>query len=270
MRRRLLAAVAALVLVAAGTVVLLAYVRGADARALAGVRTVEVLVVDQPIPEGTPAEEVADLVRTEVLPAKAAVEGRVTDLDQLTGQVATADLEPGEQLLAGRFAAPADLQAPGTVPVPEGLSEVSVVLEPQRAVGGRLAAGDEIGVYISMELQGNIDADPEDEQIGTTHATLHGVLVTQVQGAPAPAGTEGGDVETASASSVAPSGNVMVTMALPARDAERVVFGMEHATVWLALEREGTDTSGTRVVTQGNVYGDLLAALGAVAAEATE
>ncbi|SNS09120.1 pilus assembly protein CpaB [Geodermatophilus saharensis] len=269
MRRRLLAATAALVLVAAGTVVLLAYVRGADARALAGVRTVQVLVVDQPIPEGTPAEEVAGLVRTELLPVKAAVDGRVTELGQLAGQVATADLAPGEQLLAARFAAPEDLQAPGTVPVPEGLSEVSLVLEPQRAVGGRLAAGDEIGVYISMELQGNIDADPDEEQIGTTHATLHGVLVTQVQGAPAPA-ADGGDVETASATSAAPTENVMVTVALPARDAERVVFGMEHATVWLSLEREGTDTSGTRVVTQGNIYGDLLAALGSVAAEASE
>ncbi|MGY1695434.1 Flp pilus assembly protein CpaB [Geodermatophilus sp. SYSU D00814] len=270
MRRRLLAAVAALVLVAAGTVVLLAYVRGADARALAGVRTVQVLVVDQPIPEGTPAEEVAGLVRTELLPVKAAVDGRVTGLEELAGQVATADLAPGEQLLAARFAAPEDLQAPGTVPVPEGLSEVSLVLEPQRAVGGRLTAGDEIGVYISMELQGNIDADPDDEQIGTTHATLHGVLVTQVQGAPAPAAADGGDVETASATSAAPTENVMVTVALPAREAEQVVFGMEHASVWLSLEREGTDTSGTRVVTQGNVYGDLLAALGSVAAEAAE
>jgi pilus assembly protein CpaB len=254
---------------AAGTVVLLAYVRGADARALAGVRTVEVLVVDQPIPEGTPAEEIAGLVSTEMLPAKAAVDGRVTDLGQLAGQVATADLQPGEQVLAGRFAPPADLQAPGTVPVPEGMSEVSLVLEPQRAVGGRLAAGDEIGVYISMELAANIDADPEDEQVGTTHATLHGVLVTQVQGAAVPA-AEGGDVETASAVSAAPTENVMVTVALPSRDAEVVVFGMEHATVWLALEREGADTSGTRFVTQGNVYGDLLTALGTVAAETAE
>ncbi|MGY1641767.1 Flp pilus assembly protein CpaB [Geodermatophilus sp. SYSU D00703] len=251
MRRRLLAAVAALVLVAAGTVVLLAYVRGADARALAGVRTVEVLVVDQPIPQGTPAEEIADLVRTEVLPAKAAVDGRVTDLGQLSDQVATVDLEPGEQLLAGRFAAPADLQAPGTVPVPEGMSEVSVLLEPQRTVGGRLAAGDEIGFYISMDLEGNIDEDPEDEQIGTTHATLHGVLVTQVQGAPVPA-----DAQTASTGTPAPSDSVLVTLALPARDAEIVVFGMEHGSVWLTREPEGADTSDTKIITQGNVYGD--------------
>ena len=75
MRRRLIAALAALVLAATGAVVLLAYVRGADARALAGVQTVDVLVVDRPVAEGTPGEDLAELVRTERLPAKAAVPG---------------------------------------------------------------------------------------------------------------------------------------------------------------------------------------------------
>ena len=250
MRRRLLAATAALLLAATGTVVLLAYVRGADARALAGTRTVEVLVVDQPVPEGTPGEELADLVRTERLPARAAVPGGVTDLAALAGRVATVDLQPGEQLLAARFAAPEDLTVPGTVAPPEGTSEVSVLLEPQRAVGGRLAAGDEIGVYVSMTLENEAG-----KTVGATHATLHGALVTQVQGAPAPA--TDGTTETASSGSAAPTGSLLVTMALPARDAELVVFGMEHGTVWLTLEPEGADRSGTKITTQGNVYGDL-------------
>ncbi len=151
MRRRLLAALAALLLAATGAVVLLAYVRGADARALAGVETLDVLVVDQPVAEGTPGEDLAGLVRTERLPAKAVVPGGIADLGELAGQVATSDLQPGEQLLAARFAAPADLTVPGTVAPPEGASEVSILLEPQRAVGGRLAAGDTVGVHVSLD-----------------------------------------------------------------------------------------------------------------------
>ncbi|MFW3172714.1 Flp pilus assembly protein CpaB [Geodermatophilus sp. CPCC 206100] len=255
MRRRLLAAAAALVLAVAGTVVLLAYVRGADARALAGVRTVEVLVVDQLVPEGTRGDDLAELVRTEQLPAKAAAEGVVTDLATLAGQVATVDLQPGEQLLAARFAVPEDLAVPGTVPPPAGASEVSILLEPQRAVGGRLAAGDEIGVYISMDLENEAG-----KRIGVTHATIHGALVTQVQGAPA-AATEDG-TETVAAG--APDGSLMVTVAVPSRQAELVVFGMEHGSVWLGLEPEGADTGDTKIVHQGNVYGDLLAGLGTV------
>src|SRR5688572_6420567 len=167
MRRRLLAAFAAIVLLFAGTVVLLAYVRGADARALAGVRTVEVLVADQVIPEGTPADELTTLVRTEVLPRKAAVDGRVTELDELRDLVATVDLQPGEQLLQSRFGEPDSADEEGTVPVPAGLQEVSVLLEPQRALGGRVAAGDTVGVVVSIG---------DGKETGETGAVFHKVL----------------------------------------------------------------------------------------------
>jgi pilus assembly protein CpaB len=239
LRRRLLAALAALVLAALGAVVLLAYVRGADARALAGMQTVDVLVVDRPVPEGTPGEELAELVRTERLPARAAVPGAVTDLDELAGRVATVDLQPGEQLLAARFAAPEDLSVPGTVAPPEGAAEVSLLLEPQRAVGGRLAAGDTVGVHLSLD--------------GQTDVVLSRVLVTQVQGAPV-AVADGEGTDTASSGGAAPSASLMVTLGLRPEAAEAVVFGMEHGTVWLSLEPEGVDTSGTEVLTPANVY----------------
>jgi pilus assembly protein CpaB len=240
-RRRLLAAFAALVLLVAGTLVLLAYVRGADARALAGTRTVEVLVADELIPQGTAGTELAELVRTEVLPAKAALQGRVTDLSSLIDLVSTVDLQPGEQLLTSRFESPDERLAPGTVDVPEGLHEVSVLLEPQRAVGGRLAAGDTVGVVVSMSTP-------------ATHAVLHRVLVTQVQGAPAPAPAEG-EAETASAGSAAPSASLMITLAVTAAQAEAVVFGIEHGTLWLTLEPADADVSGTEVITPDNIYG---------------
>ncbi|HLM06782.1 MAG TPA: RcpC/CpaB family pilus assembly protein [Blastococcus sp.] len=242
MRRRLLAALAALVLLVAGTAVLLAYVRGADARALAGSRPVEVLVVDQLIPEGTSGSDLRDLVRTETVPAKAAVEGRVTELSALRGTVAAVDLQPGEQLLAARFERPDDLQTPGTVAVPAGLQELSVLLEPQRAMGGRLAAGDTVGVYLSQVLP---------DGTGQTSAVLHEVLVTQVQGAPA-APDPAADTETAASS--APATSLMVTLAINAKDAETIVFGAEHGSLWLSLETEGVETGGTRVLDPGTIY----------------
>src|SRR4051812_8820219 len=150
--RRILAAFAALVLLVVGGVVLLAYVHGADARALAGARPVQVLVADQRIPEGTSGDALESIVRTEIVPAKTALPGRVVNLSSLSGRVATVDVQPGEQLLFARFTRPGDLQAPGTVTVPAGLQEVSVLLEPQRAVGGRLAAGDKVGVVVSLKL----------------------------------------------------------------------------------------------------------------------
>lgn len=248
MKRRLLAAVAALVLLAVGTVLVLAYVRSADARALAGVRTTSVLVADRVIPEGTPAERLSTFVRTEVLPQKAAVAGRVTDLDELSGLVATVDVQPGEQLLLSRFGQAELGETPGTVSVPAGLQEVSVLLEPQRAVGGRLAAGDTVGVVVSI-------SDGK-----KTHSVIHHVLVTQVQGAPAPVEQEGGaqaasdDTDSASSGPVVPSTSLMITFAVTAAQAEAVVFGMEHGTVWLTLENEDAGTGGTSVVDPGTIY----------------
>lgn len=246
MRRRLLAASAALVLLVVGTAVLLAYVQGADARALAGARTVDVLVIDAMVPAGTSGSELTALVRTETMPAKAALDGRVTDLAQLADRVSTVDLHVGEQLLISRFARPGEHRAPGTVAVPDGLQEISVLLEPQRAVGGRLAAGDTVGIFLSATFE----AGP------TTHAVLHSVLVTQVQGAPAPVAPAGeGDPETASAGAPAPSSSLMVTFAVTAAQAEAVVFGVEHGSLWLSAEPNGAQTSGTEVIGPGNIYG---------------
>jgi pilus assembly protein CpaB len=238
MRRRLVAASAAILLLVVGTAVLLAYVRAADARALAGVQTVPVLVADQVIPEGTSAEELTALVRTETLPRKAAVEGRVTDLDALSGLVATVDVQPGEQLLTSRFGEQDAAGRQGTVPVPPGLQEVSVLLEPQRAVGGRLAPGDTAGVVVSLSEK--------------THTVLHEVLVTEVKGAPTPIQQDPLAADTAAAS--VPSQSLMVTFAVTAAQAEAVVFGMEHGTVWLTLENADADTGGTDVVDSSTIY----------------
>src|SRR3954470_3678635 len=245
--RRFLAAFAALLLLVVGTVVLLAYVHGADARALAGTRTVEVLVADKRIPEGTSGDALDGLVRTEIVPVKTAIAGRVVNLASLSGRVASVDLLPGEQLLFARFTRPGDLQAAGPVKVPAGLQEVSVLLEPQRAVGGRLSAGDTVGVVVSQT---------DKDGVAATHAVLHKVLVTQVQGAPAPvdpAAKE--DPATASSGTAAPSASLMVTLAVSAAQAEAVVFGVEHGTLWLSLEPDGAQTGGTDVITPGNIYG---------------
>jgi pilus assembly protein CpaB len=240
--RRLLAALAALVLALVGAVVLVAYVRGADARALAGVQTVEVLVVDKPIAEGTPADQLSGLVGTELVPAKSAVPGRVTHLSELAGKVAVVDLAPGEQLLASRFSDPDALRAGGTVDVPAGDQEISVLLEPQRAIGGRVAAGDKVGVYVSLKLP---------DGTGETHSVLHDLLVTQVQGAPSATTQTAADDGSSPA---APASSLMVTLAVTAQQAEPIVFGMEHGTVWLSLEPEGADNGGTTVINPGNVY----------------
>lgn len=244
MNRRLLAAVLALLLAVLGGVVLVGWVNGADARALAGTRTVPVLVVVDPVPAGTAVEELGDAVATAELPAMSVPTGALDSLVSLAGYVTSTDLVPGEQLLAARFEDPASALPAGTVEVPAGLSEVSVLLDPQRAVGSRLTAGDTVGVYVSQVLS---------DGTAQTHAVLHGVLVTQVQGAPAPVEADP-EAEAETVAAGAPTGALLVTLAVRSADAESVVYGQEHGTVYLSLEPEGADTADTRVLEPGSIY----------------
>jgi pilus assembly protein CpaB len=111
-------------------------------------------------------------------------------------------------------------------------------------VGARLSAGDTVGVFLSQKLP---------DGTGQTSAVLHQVLVSQVQGAPTPVDPDAeADAETVAAG--APASSLMVTLAVSAKDAETVVFGMEHGTLWLSLETEGDETGGTRVLDPNTIY----------------
>jgi pilus assembly protein CpaB len=240
MKRRVIAAVAALLLAGFGAMVLLVYVGNADRRAMADMQPVDVLVVTAPVPEGTTAEALAKLVDTRTLPATAVAERAVSSLTAISGQVATTDLQPGEQVLASRFANPATLGPADEVKVPTGLQALAVSLDPQRALGGHLAAGATVGVFLSMPKDGDSPA--------ATHLVLRQVLVTKVDGGSTTPAPEGDDAPAAGAAA-----SVTVTLAVNSRDAETLVFGAEHGTLWLSLQRADAVVSDTRVVTREKV-----------------
>ena len=243
MKRRLLTALAALLMACVGAVVLTNYVRGADARAMAGMDTAKVLVVTSTIPEGTSADKLATLVAIKTLPAKAVTAGTLTSLSSIVGQVSTVDLQPGEQLLGSRFVDPATLVDPNKIEIPEGLQQLSVAMERSRMLGGLLVPGATVGVFVSL---------PKDDPIpAQTHLILHKVLVTKV-GEEMPSD---GDADSAvEVEDKPPTETVLVTFAVEAGDAEKIVFGAEHGRLWLSLEPADAVTRGTEIVTAGNVY----------------
>ncbi len=240
MRRRVVAAIAAVLLAAVGGVLVLGYANTADQRALAGVQTLDVLVATAVVPEGTAAEELGELVTLERLPAMAVPAGALTTLAEVQGLVTVTDLQPGEQLLAARFVDPAESASAAQVDVPEGLQQVSVLLEPQRVVGGDVSAGDLVGVLLSF-------GDPAE-----THLALQQVLVTRVQGGVTASADPAAEDEGTAAP--LPEGSLLVTLAVRGGQAERIVFGAEHGTVWLSLQDEDTTTSGTSVIDREKVY----------------
>jgi pilus assembly protein CpaB len=242
--RRLIAAFAALLLAGVGAVLLLGYVGAADRRAMAGMQTVPVLVVVKPVAKGTPAEKLTGLVTRKVLPVKAVAPGTLSELKPISGRVTTTDLQPGEQVLASRFVDPASLVDPNVVKIPKGMQQLSIALESPRILGGELTPGATVGVFVSLPK--------EDDRPAQTHLVLHKVLVSKVVGGVAATQTDGKSEPQSSAGLA--EGSYLVTLAIAARDAEKIVFGAEHGKIWLSLEPADATVTGTRVVTDASVY----------------
>lgn len=251
MKTRIIGAIVALILAAIGAVLLVGYVRGADARAAEGAELTDVYIVQESIPEGTPGESVTDYVEVDSVPERNVADGNVTNLEDLAGLVADAEILPGEQLLQARFIDPAELAARGDVVVPEGMQIVSFTLPADRVVGGQVRAGDKIG------LVGTVDPDePGDEEDvinPVTSFAFHDVLVTNVQGVVTPNPEAEEQVEQGAGDSI------MVTIALSAHDIERWVWFAEgeassYAQMWLTLQNEQTSNSDTAPVTGSNAF----------------
>jgi len=274
--RRIIGIVASVALLGAGTLLLVGYVRGAEDRALAGEELVSVMVVDEAIEAGISVEEIAESLRVEQVPVKVLVEGAISDIAGLSGMVTAADLLPGEQLTAARFADPVSLLVHEPVEQPPGTVRVTVSLSPERAVGGQLIPGDTVGVIASFDPFDVTSAEPgevidgeggvgvpiyvgstaEGEPAGlktpnSTHLILMGVVVTNVQVEQLPVSPEDA---TADVPDLAPTGNLLVTLAVAPADAEKVVFTAEHGFLWLVSDDETTVDDDTAIQTRETVY----------------
>ena len=238
MKTRLLGGLAALLLAVVGAVLLFVYVQGAAARAQEGLEPVTVLVVTERVPLGTKISDLAGKVKTEALPKSAVPEGALVTLDGQDGKVTSAGLEPGEQLLAARLVDPRDLM-PGTVPVPEGLEEVTLLLSPERILGGRLEAGDKVTIFSSLAE--------------STGLLFHDVLITAVQKAPSQ--TKNGSGSGSSEPAVEmPTGSAFITFARTDAEASKLIYSAEFGTLWLAKQTDTTAKTDPPVTTFGGLY----------------
>lgn len=273
MKRRAVGILAALAMAGFGTFLLVLFVRDAEGRAVAGELRVEVLVVQEEIPVGTPADLLEGKVALEEVPAKVKTDGALEDLTDLEGLVTGVALLPGEQLLLGRFVEP-DLLTRTRVAMPAGTVEVTLSLDPARAVGGTLFPGEQVVVFSSFEpfeiggapVGETPDGEPLVEIDGilvpidtkTPNATriiLEEILVTNVQVEELPVAETGAeDVPGVTTRALAPSGNLLVSMAVRPEDAERLIFTAEHGTVWLGRQTSDIDLSDTQLQTRGRIY----------------
>ncbi|MDZ4090044.1 MAG: RcpC/CpaB family pilus assembly protein [Arthrobacter sp.] len=262
MRTRLLGGIAALIVAIIGTVLLVSYVQNADNRALAGTETETIYVVQKAIPAGAGADEIASAVIQKSVPKVALAEHNVTDLTTLGSKVAAVDLVPGEQLLSTRMVEAKSFLGPSRVEVPAGLQELTLKLPIERVAGGKVAAGDTVGIFLSLDQA----SGPEGEagtKSSKTQLSFHKVLVTGAQfsnGTAAQTGEAGtasgtSQVASTSASDKAQTDDTyLITIARNSADAERIVYAAEFGKVYLSKEPSDAVEDGASYVDSSRLF----------------
>ena len=237
MKTRIIGAVVAVLLAVAGAIVVVLYVQGADDRAFEDSELTQVYIVSESIPQGTPAEGIEEFVTIEEYPARTLQAGGVTDLSDLEGLVTAMELLPGDQLVSARFIDPQLLAIESGVDVPAGLQEVTVSLPIQKAAGGALIPGSFVGVLVTATT-----AD-----VVTTQFVLQQILVTRV--------TAGDSYVPEGADTLATPVTLMtVTLALSTAQAEKVVWAAGLDGLWLTLQPEEVDQTGSRPINRDTVF----------------
>ena len=267
--RKVIGVIGALVLAGIGTALLVAYVNNAEDRALEGEEVVEVFRVSSAIGPGTDAEEIENSIEVERVPKKVRADDAITALEEVDGLVTEVELVPGEQLIRSRFVDPITFQRDiGRVTeIPNGKQEVTISLAPERAGGGTILPGDTVGVFASFEpfdVSSEVPVEIDDGTIippngsspNTTSVLLHKVMVTNVQLEELPDVEERqgvGDEEDQDVR-LAPTGNLLISLAVDTFEAERLVFTAEFGFIWLSIEPDHAVEEPSVIQTRGTVY----------------
>jgi len=248
--RRVGLLLAAVVLAVFGTGLVYAYASGADSRAMAGQRPVQVLVVVGSVPAQMAASEaVAEgLLEVRSLPRRAVPEGAVADVEELEGRVAASELFVGEVVLPGRFVDPS---VSGALSIPVGMLAVSVELTDPGRVAGFVVPGSEVAIFDTFDLPKDPSAAGEVEQ--ATRLLLPRVKVlaagpTSVRSAAAAQPQESAPVEEV------PVATSVLTVAVNQAGAEKLVHATQTGTVSFGLLTSNSTTGPSTGVDNNSLF----------------
>ncbi len=266
MSRRIIAALAALLIAVVGSVAVVAYAHAADQRALAGQEAVRAYVAEKEVPAGTTAgQAVKDgLIVQELIARKGVPEDALTSVDgQYAQLVATSAIQPGELVLSSRFAARTAAQ--GALPVPTGLLAVSVALDDPSHVGSFVGVGSKVAVFDTFNVQESFKSSltPAGDHLQDNHDFTRAtrLLLPSVE---VLAVDDSTTVKEPSDSKDKPAGigaaglqpsTTLLTLAVTQDQAQRLVHGSRTGTLTFALLGPDAKTTPGAGVSDRNLFG---------------
>jgi pilus assembly protein CpaB len=246
MKRRIAIVALAVVLAAAGTGAVYAYVHKADQRALADTKAAQVLIADRAIPAGTKWSDVVagGYVHTDRVPKSTVPQDALNSIAAPIGrsEVTGSDVGAGQVVLRQMFGD--RKSATGALNIPSGQIAVSVDIPSYADVAGFVEPNSEVAIFGTYKLAGKkstngttsspdaMGGQNNDVGLYSTKLLLPRVtvLATSIQ---APSDVTGassiGDTTSSNTSTV------NVTLALPQKDAERLILSQTVGQLYLGL-----------------------------------
>jgi pilus assembly protein CpaB len=258
-RTRLVSITLAAVLALAGAAAILAYVRGANERAINGLKAETVVVAVGAIPAGTSLSQAQQqgLLGTERVPHSSLTTAAVQSVSPSNGHLVVSGVVPkGQVLLPNMLASSSALAAGQSSPIqiPPGTVAVTVQLCASEAVANYLTVGSVVDVFATAPTSPNVTLQ---RQCGVSHAAvapggaltepeLNNIKVLAVTQAQASSTSPSTGSSTSSAvadpvSTQLSTGVVAVTLAVTPQQAITLIQVTQVYLPYLALEPTGAN-----------------------------
>jgi pilus assembly protein CpaB len=226
------------------------YVSSADERAAHGAQLVEVLVVKKDIVKGFPGERALDegYIARDRIPRSFYPARAVVDVQTLRGKVALAPLAAGLPVVDGSFVEPRLARESFAQRLDKGMQAVTLSVSDVQGVARLVVPGDRVNLLLTTP-------DETDAKSKKTQFVLQGVQVLAVGNSTELQPGEQSPVKVESQAGQAPTADSgLVTFAVPALDAERLVNAAASGDIHFTLVPPDFTPGPVPPVNRGNLY----------------
>ncbi len=242
MDRRTALLIVAVIIAALGTMLVFLYVRGADQRADEKFDAISVLRAVKQINQGETVAaaqaagkiEVGTVAKSQVLP------DALDSLAPIDGQIAQANIYPGEQIMASKFAA--SVASGSGLAIPKGKIAISVNLTDTARVAGFVNPGDQVAIFVTSSIGGD----------AATRLLLPKVEVIAVGTTPTVVATT--TTDSTGAQTVEQLPRTLLTLGVSQGEAQRVLYAASNGELAFGLLTKDSQVAPDRGADAENLF----------------
>jgi pilus assembly protein CpaB len=245
--RRAILLISAIIVAALGTTLVFLYVSKANDRALANQNPVRVLVAKSQISPGTTIDQAAaaGALEERSMPKASVVQGALSDVVAIKGEVALTTIYPGQQIVTTLFGATAAAAGTSDLAIPQGDIALSMQFGDPARVAGFVQPGSHVAVFLTASgtASGSNTNGNDFTRILLPDALIVAVGPTTIT-----------PPQNGAAVNPEQLPRAILTLALPQRDAQKLVYGSTKGALYLGLLDDKSKISRGTVTSLANLF----------------